>query len=205
MGLTWTSKVSLLMIWWVWLLVSCSDFSDSNRDLMTSWQLLQTRQALSSKLRICFWPEHLAHVTIPQARQLYFFRIILKGCEHSMHLWMASNLSKWGCFLPISESMGRKISRPMRNDDLRWYNSLMASNRDSNQSSFSLRVLQKIKKCYQLFKKKNRQKRTVCTIPRIYDHLWCKMYWLWPDYLPRGFAYCPHEIWHVIGRLGRPH
>ena len=42
----------------------------------------------------------------------------------------------------------------MRNDDLRWYNSLMASNRDSNQSSFSLRVLQKIKKCYQLFKKK---------------------------------------------------
>ena len=85
-------------------------------------------------------------LTTPQALQLYFFLIMEKGCAHSMHLWMASNLRMWGCFLPISESQGRRISRPIFSEDLRWYNSFMASKRAANHSSFSLLVLKKIKK-----------------------------------------------------------
>ena len=80
-------------------------------------------------------------LTTPQALQLYFFLIIENGCEHSIHLWIASSLSKWGCLLPISASGGLKTSRPNFKDDFFWYNSLMASNKDSNQSSFSLLVL----------------------------------------------------------------
>lgn len=163
--------VSLLTIWVVGGVGGSLDSLDL--EVMTWWQLLQTRHGLlSSKAKGCFWPEHLAQTTyekclevclttelikptIPHALQLYFFRIIEKGWVHSMHLWMASSLSMWGCFLPISESQGRRISRPILREDLRWYNSLMASNKPSSHSSFSLRVLKKWRELIQSHKIRN--------------------------------------------------
>ena len=101
-------------------------------------------------------PNFINELTIPHARQLCFFRIMVKGVPQSMHFWMDSIFNSLGCFRPISDSSGLNISRPIRSDDFFWYNSLIVWKRYSNQSSFSARVL-KVKEIYDLKKKLTKQ------------------------------------------------
>ena len=81
-------------------------------------------------------------LTIPQALQLYFFRIMEKGWPHSMHLVMLSGFKRRGCSRPISWSRGFSISRPTLSEDFLWYSSLMVWKSVSSHSSFSSRVLE---------------------------------------------------------------
>ena len=104
---------------------------------------------------ICFWYRnyffkllpikklklYCLKLTIPQALQLCFFLIIVKGVPQSMHFWIDSIRSSLGCFRPISDSKGLNVSRPILSEDFFWYNSLIVWKRASNQSSFSARVL----------------------------------------------------------------
>ena len=98
-----------------------------------------TRPMWTSLLAITTWLR--PKLTIPQALQLCFFLIRVNGVPQSMHFWIESILRRRGCFLPISDSRGRSMSRPILSEDFFWYSSLIVWKRASSHSSFSALVL----------------------------------------------------------------
>ena len=124
----------------------------------TWWQALHILAFLpSSHGSGCLYSEHLLQntwnihtphcvlvtisaFTAPQNLQLCLCFRIENWVAHSVHFWTFSSFCMWGCFFPISESSGLRISLPTLREDFLVYKLLIARKRYSNHSSFSCLV-----------------------------------------------------------------